>query len=161
MKLAITLRLIKGCDRYLGCDELREITADKWDDEIWGITSPTLNSFSTASDNNTPDFNLSSPTENIETSQYHSSDPPSSTGNLRPMSPVPLYFLFAQFDHWIAEDNRAALIRARAYDPSVDGDRRTGAGRKKPHMEIDDQIGMGHAFCLSKCFHGRSSGGLR
>ncbi|KAF2231947.1 hypothetical protein EV356DRAFT_578834 [Viridothelium virens] len=118
---------------HLGRDELREITGDKWDDEIWGTLSPT------------------------PVSSFHSSDhirrepspmtPPSSTSQRS--TSVPLYFFFAQSDHWIADHTRAALISARAYDPTADGDRKMGKGRGKPHMEIDNRIGMGHAFCLT------------
>jgi hypothetical protein len=27
-------------DRYMGCDEMREITTDKWDSEVWGAVHP-------------------------------------------------------------------------------------------------------------------------
>ena len=87
--------------------------------------------------------------------QSHSSIDTGTTGEMRA---VHLYFLFAQVDHWVAERTRDALIRARAYDSTVDGDRKIGRGRRKPHMEVDNQIGMGHAFCLSTSCFRRSQG---
>lgn len=66
---------------------------------------------------------------------------PSAVGAPRPK----LFFLFGQQDHWVADETRDELIKAR------------GRGRKdtekwRPLMEVDES-GIPHGFCIGECCH--------
>jgi len=57
-------------------------------------------------------------------------------------SPFPrpkLFFLFGDNDHWVANETRDELIRARAGDEDW-----------KPQMEVDEVEGWPHGFSISK-----------
>lgn len=82
-------------------DEMHTITADVWDDEIWGAQAP------------------------------------SSHPHPRPV----LRFLFAREDHWVADETRDELIRARGGD---------GGEAWRPVMEVDAQGGYVHGFCIEQ-----------
>lgn len=62
-----------------------------------------------------------------------------------------LRFLFGQNDHWVADETRDDLIRTRA---SVrDYDEKTGSDIEKteqwkPIMEVDEEEGWPHGFCI-------------
>ncbi|KAF1966509.1 hypothetical protein BU23DRAFT_544378 [Bimuria novae-zelandiae CBS 107.79] len=86
---------------HMARDEMREMAADTWDEEIWGALSP------------------------------------STHPHPRPI----LRFLFAEKDHWIADETRDELIKARG---GIDGE------DHKPVMEIDQQEGWVHAFCIQQ-----------
>jgi hypothetical protein len=54
-----------------------------------------------------------------------------------------LFFMFGKHDHWVANETRDQLIKARG---------RNGAAKEenwKPVMEVDEE-GWPHDFCLSK-----------
>ena len=87
---------------YMAGDEMREITHDAWDDEIWGAA--------------------------------HASDHPHPRPTLR--------FLFAKSDHWVADETRDELIKARAATKYAESERYW-----RPVMEVEEQ-GMPHAFCI-------------
>ena len=65
---------------------------------------------------------------------------PSAHAHARPI----LRFLFARKDHWVADETRDELIRARG--------RGAGGGARgeewKPVMEIDAEEGWVHGFCI-------------
>lgn len=88
--------------RYMAHDEMRAITIDKWDDDLWGAARPT--------------------------------DHPHPRPTLR--------FLFAKSDHWVADETRDTLIKIHG----ANGD----DGEKwKPRMEVDEEEGWPHGFCIS------------
>lgn len=89
---------------HMARDEMREITHDTWDEEIWGAVG--------ASEHVHP----------------------------RPI----LRFLFAQKDHWVADETRDELIRARARGSGEDGE------KWKPVMEVDVEEGWVHGFCIKQ-----------
>ncbi|KKZ68271.1 hypothetical protein EMCG_06027 [[Emmonsia] crescens] len=71
---------------HMAADEMREITSDKWSDEIWGIAS----------------------------SSSASSPMSASTASSTPAkAPLNLVLYFAQQDHWVAGQTRDEIIRAR------------------------------------------------
>ncbi|OJD21743.1 hypothetical protein ACJ73_06918 [Blastomyces percursus] len=82
------LRSRRGVEQaiHMAADEMREITSDKWSDEIWGIAS-------------------SSPAS--------SSTPTSTTASAPAKVPLNLMLYFAQQDHWVAGQSRDDIIRAR------------------------------------------------
>ena len=62
-----------------------------------------------------------------------------------------LRFLFGQNDHWVADETRDDLIRARAFGEDHDGSGGNGIKKTehwKPRMEVDE--GWPHGFCISK-----------
>jgi hypothetical protein len=110
---------------HMAKDELAQLTHDKWSDDFWG-TSATLGSVIETS-----------ATENAGSVQVQHSS--SSTSSSR----AQLHFYWGSDDHWIAQDTRDRIIKARARVEGRDGD------DSKPIMEIDNN-GIGHAFCLSE-----------
>lgn len=72
--------------RHMAADEMREITSDKWSDEIWGIAS-------------------SSSASSPMSASTASSTPAKASLNL--------VLYFAQQDHWVAGQTRDEIIRAR------------------------------------------------
>ncbi|EEH37271.2 hypothetical protein PAAG_07827 [Paracoccidioides lutzii Pb01] len=92
---------------HMSADEMRDITSDKWSDEIWGIaSSPTKSSTSTSTPTN------------------HSPD---------------LVLYFAQSDHWVADQTREDIIRAR-------GSMGNGTSNA-PRMQVCED-GVVHGFCI-------------
>ncbi|OCK78600.1 hypothetical protein K432DRAFT_301615 [Lepidopterella palustris CBS 459.81] len=101
---------------HMARDEMMEITADKWDEEVWGAAHPTKLRHERAQ----------------------------------------LRFLFGKNDHWVANETRDDLIRARAGGNGggkEEGER--GRGKEegqvehwKPVMEVDEEEGLDHAFCI-------------
>ncbi|KAK7189965.1 hypothetical protein PSPO01_03686 [Paraphaeosphaeria sporulosa] len=64
--------------------------------------------------------------------------------NPSPSSPaVPLRFLFAEKDHWVADTTRDELIAARGRPEA-----HSGNDAWKPVMEIDTSKGWEHGFCI-------------
>lgn len=61
-----------------------------------------------------------------------------------------LRFLFAQKDHWVADETRDALIRTRGrYSSGREVEETGGMGENwKPAMEIDEREGWPHGFCI-------------
>lgn len=53
-----------------------------------------------------------------------------------------LRFLFGKEDHWVANETRDDLIRTRASNGNDEGD------SWKPKMEVDEEHGWPHAFCI-------------
>jgi hypothetical protein len=91
-------------------DEMRDITADKWADDIWGITSPGGNN----------------PTE-------------ISAGASAPK----MVFYFGRGDHWVAEQTRDEIIKAKGFL----SDRPNG--KIGPKMVVCED-GVLHGFCIRK-----------
>ena len=60
-----------------------------------------------------------------------------------------LRFLFGQNDHWVADETRDDLIRARAFGEDYDGSGIKKIEHWKPRMEVDEE-GWPHGFCISK-----------
>jgi hypothetical protein len=89
--------------RYMGEDEMRDISADKWSDDVWGISRP---------------------------------DP--SSGN-NSSSPAKLIFYFGRNDHWVAEQTREDIIKARGAED--------GNGERRPKMVVCED-GVSHGFCI-------------
>lgn len=87
-------------------DEMRQITTDTWDAEIWGATHP------------------------------------SSHQHPRPI----LRFLFAKEDHWVANETRDELIKARGRNGGRGEE--DGAEEWKPVMDVDEKEGWPHGFCI-------------
>lgn len=60
-----------------------------------------------------------------------------------------LRFLFAKEDHWVADETRDDLIRARGShaNSAYDGDE-GDEEEWKPVMEIDEEEGWPHGFCI-------------
>jgi len=119
---------------YLASDELRSITIDKWDDEVWGIVSePHRVHLSTS-----PSSSSQQPVSNTNSGKAVIAQPPKTI------------FYFGKSDHWVAEKTREDIIRSRG---SIKGTTTTGNGngnvisRKRPKMVICEE-GLPHAFCL-------------
>jgi hypothetical protein len=120
----------------MASDELRSITIDKWDDEVWGIVSePHRVHLSTS-----PSSSSQQPVSNTNSGKAVIAQPPKTI------------FYFGKSDHWVAEKTREDIIRSRG---SIKGTTTTGNGngdvisRKRPKMVICEE-GLPHAFCLSE-----------
>ncbi|OJD18762.1 hypothetical protein AJ78_01233 [Emergomyces pasteurianus Ep9510] len=98
---------------HMAADEMREITSDKWSDEIWGIASEASAVAPTAASTTT-----STPTK----------------------GPLNLVLYFAQQDHWVANQTRDEIIRAR-------GGMEDSNGRNGPRMQVCED-GVVHGFCI-------------
>ena len=92
----------------MAADEMREITSDKWDDEIWGIAAP----------DTTP------------------------VGNGSPLAR--LVFYFGRNDHWVAEQTRDDIAKARGSKAVESGD--------GPKMVVCEE-NVVHGFCIGELFH--------
>lgn len=68
-----------------------------------------------------------------------------------PSSPI-LRFLFAESDHWVANETRDKLIEARGRVVSSSDQDGCGEGdvveEWRPIMEIDEKEGWPHGFCI-------------
>jgi hypothetical protein len=94
----------------MAADEMRDITIDKWSDDIWGSTAP------------------------------RAIDPSSKT--TRGPTPSPnLIFYFGRGDHWVAEQTREDLIKARGSLSDQNGK------RNGPKMLVCED-GVAHGFCI-------------
>lgn len=93
----------------MAADEMRDITSDKWDDEIWGTAAS-------------------------ETS---------SQGISRP--PAKFVFYFGRHDHWVAEQTRDDIIRARGSKAAEVG----GSQIQGPKMVVCED-NVVHGFCIGK-----------
>lgn len=119
----------------MASDELRSITTDKWDDEVWGIVSEPHR-------------------VHLSTSPSSSQQPVSNNNSGKAViaQPPKTIFYFGKSDHWVAEKTREDIIRLRG---SIKGTTSTGNGngdvisRKRPKMVICEE-GLPHAFCLSE-----------
>lgn len=81
---------------HLASYEMREITTDKWDDEIWGVADSSAKK------------------------------PDTSGGEVAASAKTKLFFLFGTDDHWVANETRDQLIAARAASNGVgDGQKPT------------------------------------
>ncbi|OJD31567.1 mfs transporter [Diplodia corticola] len=93
---------------HLAADELLSITADRWDDEVWGSSSAS------------------------------SSAAAATTGPSPAVGAVPprtkLFFLFGKDDHWVADETRDELMRERGRTRAQRGE----AERWRPVMEVDE-----------------------
>jgi hypothetical protein len=59
-------------------------------------------------------------------------------------------FLFAKKDHWVADETRDALIKARGRVATGDVEEVEGLGENwKPIMEVDEREGWPHGFCIT------------
>ncbi|KAF1953189.1 hypothetical protein CC80DRAFT_494808 [Byssothecium circinans] len=105
---------------HMARDEMLQITSDTWDTEIWGAAHAS--------------------------SHAH--------GHARPV----LRFLFAKEDHWVADETRDELIRIRGRSvgsgKNIEGEESASEGEDseveewKPVMEIDEEEGWQHGFCI-------------
>lgn len=103
-------------------DELRTITHDRFDDNIWG----------------TADSGPMQTHDIASKSSEAAIAPAIGLGHKR--NPPRLFFYFGQNDHWVADQTRDALIASRGTkDP----------GSKGPWMEVDEG-GVPHGFCLTR-----------
>jgi len=120
----------------MACDEMNEITEDRWEDDIWGSLETPTSSCSTAG-------------EAADTKPH----------------PPKLFFLFGRADHWVADHTRDELMAARgsvnARRNAPIGEVQEGErealldGREfdrevakwSPLMEIDES-GIPHGFCI-------------
>lgn len=93
---------------------MREITADKWSDDIWGATAP----------------EAMIPSDRNKTSSTSKPSPN-------------LVFYFGRGDHWVAEQTRDDLIKARGSLPDKNGK------RNGPKMLVCED-GVLHGFCIRK-----------
>ena len=91
---------------YMAADEMREITSDKWDHEIWGIAAP-------------------------------------DTSSERERKPARLVFYFGRNDHWVAEQTRDDIIKARGSKAAKNGD--------GPKMVVCEE-NVVHGFCIGMSF---------
>ncbi|KLJ08927.1 hypothetical protein EMPG_15646 [Blastomyces silverae] len=109
------LRSRRGVEQaiHMAADEMREITSDTWSDEIWGIVSASPASSSTAT---------------------------STTASAPAKIPLNLVLYFAQQDHWVADQTRDEIIRAR-------GGTEKGTGSNGPRMQVCED-GVVHGFCI-------------
>ncbi|PGH01988.1 hypothetical protein GX51_04920 [Blastomyces parvus] len=109
------LRSKRGVEQaiHMAADEMREITSDTWSDEIWGIAS-------------------SSPAS--------SSAPTSTTASAPAKAPLNLVLYFAQQDHWVADQTRDEIIRAR-------GSMEKDTGSNGLRMQVCED-GVVHGFCI-------------
>ncbi|KMW68037.1 hypothetical protein BDDG_12537 [Blastomyces dermatitidis ATCC 18188] len=109
------LRSRRGVEQaiHMAADEMREITSDTWSDEIWGIVS---------------------------SSPARSSTPISTTASVPAKVPLNLVLYFAQQDHWVADQTRDDIIRAR-------GGMEKGTGSNGPRMQVCED-GVVHGFCI-------------
>ncbi|OAX83131.1 hypothetical protein ACJ72_02508 [Emergomyces africanus] len=98
---------------HMAADEMREITSDKWSDEIWGITSNASTATPTAA---------------------------STTTLTLAKGPLNLMLYFAQQDHWVANQTRDEIIRAR-------GGIENSTGTNGPRMQVCED-GVEHGFCI-------------
>jgi hypothetical protein len=58
-------------------------------------------------------------------------------------------FLFAKKDHWVADETRDALIKARGRVGNGDVEEVEEFGENwKPVMEVDEREGWPHGFCI-------------
>jgi hypothetical protein len=58
-------------------------------------------------------------------------------------------FLFAKKDHWVADETRDALIKARGRVRNGEVEEVEGLGENwKPVMEVDEREGWPHGFCI-------------
>ncbi|KAL1953821.1 hypothetical protein VTO42DRAFT_2116 [Malbranchea cinnamomea] len=89
---------------HMAADEMRNITVDKWNDEVWGIAAPEM-----------PFDRQNGP-------------------------PAQLVFYFGRNDHWVAEQTRDDIIKARGSKVNTQG----GAGPKMVLCE-DNVV---HGFCI-------------
>ena len=93
----------------LARDELRIIREDNWGEEVWGA---------------------------LEDGTGEMEDQVMEAGAIQERSTSPLlYFLFADKDHWVADETRKEILRARARDN----------GRNR---FVVDEAGVQHAWCL-------------
>lgn len=95
---------------------MREITSDNWSDDIWGTASP----------------DPMNPSGKITT-------------NSTPTPPPNLVFYFGRGDHWVAEQTRDELIKARGSLLDKNGK------RNGPKMLVCED-GVVHGFCIRKFF---------
>jgi len=106
---------------HLAKDEMKEMTEDKWDEEIWGATA-------SATTNDQP-----------QTEQRSQS------------SRTKLFFYYSAKDHWIANHTRDELIAARgrrtaSFTEGVPADYNHDT---RPIMDIDEGD-VPHGFCIRK-----------
>jgi len=137
----------------MACDEMDEITEDRWDEDIWGASTSA---------------STSSPASSSSSSAADSS------AISQPRAPAKLFFLFGRSDHWVADHTRDELMASRGVqtpggktttDQHVKrGDEEArpllgaldyeatgtsiGEGEEwRPWMEIDE-TGVPHGFCI-------------
>jgi hypothetical protein len=87
----------------MGKGEMRDISADKWSNDVWGISRPELPSGDSRS------------------------------------SPARLIFYFGRNDHWVAEQTREDIIKARGAEED--------SGERRPKMVVCED-GVSHGFCI-------------
>ncbi|KIW38496.1 uncharacterized protein PV06_09452 [Exophiala oligosperma] len=107
----------------MAADELREIRADRWGDEVWGAAVDEDEGDATTS---TTPRDEGERNENAENRKC----------------PPRMYLWFAKEDHWIADMTRTDILRNR-------GQRATGQQRG-PTIVIDETEGLVHAWCLEQ-----------
>lgn len=91
---------------------MREITSDKWSDDIWGTAAP-------------------------------GAMKPSDKTTTNPTPSPNLVFYFGRRDHWVAEQTRDELIKARGSFSDQNGK------RNGPKMLVCED-GVLHGFCIRK-----------
>lgn len=105
---------------YLAGYEMREITEDRWGDEVWGVAS-------------------ASATTDSETTHVSNGDESDAQKAYR----TKLFFLFGTNDHWVDNETRDELIAARAAIEDKVGD------EDKAVFEVDE-TGVPHGFCIGE-----------
>ncbi|EXJ91332.1 hypothetical protein A1O1_04444 [Capronia coronata CBS 617.96] len=112
---------------YMAADEMREIRADKWGEEIWGVgvaeatTTKAEASSSSSSSKQPPTPSTGAsipPPPTTETESRSMSDIPNHVQDSERHTPHPkfrpmLYFWFAKSDHWVADITREEIQKTR------------------------------------------------
>lgn len=115
-------------------DEFRQVDADQWTDELWGVASQPQRHTNGTVRASSPERILNPNAE----AKVISGEVMSATGP--PPPKVSLFFFWGHNDHWVANTTRDYLIakRSRTAAPGDQG---------RPVMELDsDQLS--HAFSL-------------
>lgn len=112
----------------MAVDELREITYDKWSDEVWGVMSPSTTTTPTpnVSEQRPRRRNLALATDNDNDSDENDPllrDQQRSSARAEPSTaaPVKIRLYFVQNDHWIADTTRDAIIKSRCTEGGEEG----------------------------------------
>lgn len=125
-------------------DEMREIGADSWGEEVWGVSKEVAIAKG-AGDG-----------DGIGAGNQKGSGKITTEDNKEIEWVAPrLYFLFAKKDHWVADLTRQEIIegfRAGRKDQQDDGTGTEGPGRaaREPTFVVDETNGLVHAWCLEQ-----------
>ncbi|PWY72906.1 hypothetical protein BO70DRAFT_381698 [Aspergillus heteromorphus CBS 117.55] len=110
---------------HMAADEMKTITADGWADEVWGVGSKSGSG---------PGFG----------SESESEPEPDGKDLLDPLPLPQLAFYFGRNDHWVAEETREEILKARGGGATA----AAAAGEKNGPSMLVCEEGVPHAFCL-------------